>query len=74
MDLVTIEKLVYGGDGLARLAGQVVLVPFVLPAERVSIAAQPAKAGILRGTLLQVIEPAPERVTPACEYFKGWIS
>ena len=69
MDLVTIEKLVYGGDGLARLAGQVVLVPFVLPAERVSIAAQPAKAGILRGTLLQVIEPAPERVTPACEYF-----
>jgi 23S rRNA (uracil1939-C5)-methyltransferase len=69
MDLVTIEKLVYGGEGLARLAGQVVLVPFVLPAERIRIAAQPAKAGVLRGTLLQVLEPARERVAPRCEYF-----
>ena len=31
---VTVEKLVYGGDGLARLDGRVVLAPFVLPGER----------------------------------------
>ena len=30
---MTIEKWVYGGRGLARLDGQVVLVPFVLPGE-----------------------------------------
>ena len=33
-DLITIEKLVYGGDGLARVDGRVVLTPFVLPGEQ----------------------------------------
>ena len=36
---VTVEKLVYGGEGLARLDGRVVLAPFVLPGERIRAAA-----------------------------------
>ena len=32
-ETLTIEKLVYGGEGLARLEGKVVLTPFVLPGE-----------------------------------------
>ena len=32
---VTVEKLVYGGDGLGRLDGRVVFAPFVLPGERI---------------------------------------
>ena len=35
---LTIEKLVYGGDGLGRADGRVVLVPQVLPGERVLVA------------------------------------
>ena len=35
---VRIEKLVYGGDGLAHYEGQTVFVPLVLPGELVSIA------------------------------------
>jgi len=66
---VQIEKLVYGGDGLARLDGQVLLVPFVLPGERVIVTREIAKAGLLRGTLLNVIEAALQRITPRCEYF-----
>ncbi|MGH9412516.1 MAG: class I SAM-dependent RNA methyltransferase [Terriglobales bacterium] len=68
--IVTIEKLVNGGDGLARLppdaAGrrEVVFVPFTLPGERVRI----ARDG--RSTrLLEILEPSPERIAPACEYF-----
>ena len=34
-ETLTIEKLVYGGEGLARLEGKVVLTPFVLPGEMV---------------------------------------
>jgi 23S rRNA (uracil1939-C5)-methyltransferase len=68
-DILRIEKLVYGGDGLARKDGQVVLVPFVLPGERVAIATERANAGLLRGSLLEVLEPAAERITPRCEYF-----
>jgi 23S rRNA (uracil1939-C5)-methyltransferase len=67
--IVTIEKLVYGGDGLARQQGRVVLVPFVLPGERVAIAPERANASLLRGSLLHVLDAAPARISPRCEYF-----
>ena len=70
MTSLSIEKLVYGGEGLARLDGQVVLVPFVLPGERVSVSTKRVKAGLLRGQPLDVIEPSGERVTARCEYFR----
>jgi 23S rRNA (uracil1939-C5)-methyltransferase len=66
---VHIEKLVYGGEGLGRIDGQVVLVPFVLPGEEVSIKAARVKNGLLRGSELKILEPAPERIVPRCEYF-----
>src|SRR6266436_4958221 len=34
-ETLTIEKLVYGGDGLARLDGKVIFTPYVLPGEAV---------------------------------------
>ncbi|MBI1762814.1 MAG: TRAM domain-containing protein [Acidobacteria bacterium] len=34
---VTIEKLVYGGDGLARIGHQAVFVPFAAPGDRARI-------------------------------------
>lgn len=66
---VEIEKLVYGGEGLARVDGQVLLVPFVLPGERVSVIPHRVKTGLLRGSSLQILEAASERTTPRCEYF-----
>ena len=68
-ETLTIEKLVYGGDGLARLEGQVVLAPFVLPGERVAMSTARAKTGLLRGSSAEILEPSPERVSPGCEYF-----
>jgi len=66
---VRIEKLVYGGEGLGRIDGQVVLAPFVLPHEEVSITTERVKSGLLRGSSLKVLQAAPERVVPRCEYF-----
>jgi 23S rRNA (uracil1939-C5)-methyltransferase len=66
---VEIEKLVYGGEGLGRSDGQVVLVPFVLPGERVEVQASRVKNGLLRGAEGRVLEPSPERIAPFCEYF-----
>ena len=66
---VQIEKLVYGGEGLARVDGQVLLVPFVLPGERVTVTVERVKTGLLCGSLLNIAEAAPQRITPACEYF-----
>jgi 23S rRNA (uracil1939-C5)-methyltransferase len=66
---IEIEKLVYGGDGLARLDGQVVLLPYVLPGERVSFRPLRKKAGLLKGTQVEILKPSAERIKPRCEYF-----
>jgi len=58
-----IEKLVYGGEGLARLApddngpGKSVFVPFVLEGEKVEAELIEQKPGFSRARLDKVIEP-----------------
>lgn len=75
---VTIEKLVYGGDGLARLQapagaeggrGKTVLIPDVLPGERVRIVLEEESRSWARGRVVERLADAPERITPGCEYF-----
>ena len=73
--LLSIEKLIYGGDGLARtLPGadgrsMAVFVPFVLPGERVEAEIQQEKPGFARGSVAQLIEASPDRVEARCPYF-----
>ena len=63
------EKLVYGGDGLARLDGRVVLAPFTLPGERIAARPEQEKPGLVRASTVAVLDPAPERVPAPCPYF-----
>jgi 23S rRNA (uracil1939-C5)-methyltransferase len=69
MSLIEIEKLVYGGDGLSRVDGQVVLTPLVLPGEQVTVATSKIKNGLLRGALSEVNQASPHRIEPRCPYF-----
>ena len=69
-ETLRIEKLVYGGDGLARHEGRVILVPYVLPGELVRVEMDRAKNDLWRGRLLEVIEPSSARVAAPCEYFQ----
>ncbi|HKT71244.1 MAG TPA: 23S rRNA (uracil(1939)-C(5))-methyltransferase RlmD [Terriglobales bacterium] len=75
MDL-TIEKLVYGGDGLARLpAGErgrrkTVFMPFVLEGEQVEAALVQQKSEFARASLRRVLSPSPARIEPNCPYFR----
>src|SRR5262249_34672793 len=66
---VTVEKLIYGGDGLARLDGRVVFAPYVLPGERIRAEAEREKPGLVRARTVEVLAPAAERTTAPCEYF-----
>jgi 23S rRNA (uracil1939-C5)-methyltransferase len=72
---LTIEKLVHGGDGLARLPAdasgrrEAVFVPFTLPGEKVRVELEPRRRGRVTARLLEVLEPSPERIAPGCEYF-----
>ena len=66
---MTVEKLVYGGDGLARLDGRVVLAPFVLPGERVRLRAEQEKPGLVKALTEAVLDPSTGRVPAPCPYF-----
>jgi len=60
---------VYGGDGLSRLDGRVVLTPFVLPGERIRAEAEREQPGLVRARAVEVLERAAQRVTAPCPYF-----
>ncbi len=74
--LLSIEKLIYGGDGLARTpAGadgrsMAVFVPFVLPGEKVDAEIRQEKPGFARGSVAQLIEASPDRIAARCPYFR----
>lgn len=62
-----IEKLIPGGDGLARHEGRVVFVPGVLPGENVTVEIVEAKKDFARARLVSVEVSSPDRVTPPCK-------
>ncbi len=73
---LNIEKLVYGGDGLARLPadqqgpGKAVFVPFVLEGERIEASLREQKRGFARGQAEAILQPSSHRVEPQCPYFQ----
>ena len=66
---ITIEKLIYGGEGLAHHDGATVFVPLVLPAERVAVEAVEQKKKFVRGRVERILQAAPERVEARCRHF-----
>ncbi|MGH9701863.1 MAG: 23S rRNA (uracil(1939)-C(5))-methyltransferase RlmD [Candidatus Acidiferrales bacterium] len=66
---VTIEKLIYGGDGLAHHNGATVFVPFVLPGEVAEITEVERKKKYVRGRVREWVTTSPERTAAACPHF-----
>src|ERR1700728_4839769 len=66
---ITIEKLIYGGEGLAHHDGSTVFVPFVLPAERIAAAPVEQKKKFIRARVERLLEPSPDRVSARCPHF-----
>ncbi|MBI4464165.1 MAG: 23S rRNA (uracil(1939)-C(5))-methyltransferase RlmD [Acidobacteria bacterium] len=66
---ISIEKLVYGGDGLARTSQGVLLVPGVMPGERATVQVEPLRRGVRRGRLVELLAASQDRVAADCPYF-----
>lgn len=71
----TIEKWVYGGDGLARMEPdeqgrrKAVFIPFVLPGEQAEATIVEDRAGFARARFENVEHASLSRVPPRCPYF-----
>ncbi len=67
---LSIEKLIYGGDGLAHADGNTVFVPYVLPGEEVRANAKSKKKKLIWAELLEVMSPAEVRGKAKCAHFQ----
>ena len=66
---LSIEKLIYGGDGLAHTEGNTVFVPYVLPGEQVRASVRTRKKRLIQANLLEVQKSSPVRVVAKCPHF-----
>ena len=66
---VTIEKLVYGGDGLARIGTQAVFVPFAAAGDLLRVRITEVERNYARAVIEEVLSPAVARREPPCAKF-----
>ena len=67
---ISIEKLVYGGDGLAHADGNTVFVPYVLPGEEVRAATKSKRKKLVWAQLLEVTSASAQREGARCPHFQ----
>jgi 23S rRNA (uracil1939-C5)-methyltransferase len=58
--------LAYGGMGVLRASGWVVMVPRAFPGDRVRVRLRRRRKGLFEGELLEIVEPSVDRVPPTC--------
>lgn len=68
--ILSIEKVVYGGAGLAHADGNTVFVPFVLPGENVRAAVKSTKKKLIWADLMEVTSASKEREKARCAHFQ----
>ncbi|MCR6630029.1 MAG: class I SAM-dependent RNA methyltransferase [Magnetospirillum sp.] len=66
---VEIEEIGARGDGVARLGGEVVFVPFTVPGDRVVARVEGRRGDGLAAALIEVLVQGPGRAEPACPHF-----
>src|SRR6266478_1792143 len=67
---LTIEKLVYGGAGLARTDQGVIFVPRSAPGDVVEVEIVGKKKDYATARIVQVLEPSPDRQEPYCPNYE----
>lgn len=65
---VKIEKVVFGGDGLAKVDGKAIFVPGVIPGEKVTCKIYQDKNSFAKANLVSVDEASEHRMVPECQY------
>jgi 23S rRNA (uracil1939-C5)-methyltransferase len=69
MEVLTVESLDQEGRGIARRDGKTIFIEGALPGERVTCSPYRKKPAYEVATLVKVVKPTAQRVTPRCRYF-----
>ena len=63
-----IEKMAYGGQGVARTDGLVVFVKGTVAGDRVNARITRKKKDYAEARMVELIDPSPDRIIPPCPY------
>lgn len=63
---LTIDTLNHTGYGVGRWQGRVVFVPDTVPGDHLRVRLQHVKSQYAYGSLLEILQPSPQRVRPSC--------
>jgi len=66
---VSIEKLIAGGDGLARHEGLPIFIPRSAPGDRARVRVTERRPGYARAEIVDLISSGPGRREPVCRHF-----
>lgn len=64
-----IEGINHRGEGVARIDGKVVFIPFAIPGELLEVEITEKKKTFSRGKIVRIIEPSIDRVQAPCPYY-----
>jgi len=67
--ILSVERLIYGGEALAHADANTGFVPFALPGERVVASVRTRKKNLIHTNLVRVEHASPARVAPLCPHF-----
>ena len=67
--IIIAEKIVSGGDSLAKINGKAVFVPQLLPGEKAEIEIVESHKDYDRGKVIKILEKSPVRRDPPCSYY-----
>ena len=66
---VSIERILPGGVGLAHADGKTLFVSLSAKGDRVVVRIEREQGNLLFGSVVEVLEPSPDRIEPPCPYF-----
>ena len=65
---VTVDRLAYGGNGVARHEGYVLFVPGTVPGDRARVQVTKRKKGYGEARVVELLTPSPERIPPRADH------
>lgn len=66
---VSIDRIIPGGDGLGHHDGLAVFVPLAAPGDELEVSITEAKPDYMRGEIVRILKPGPDRVQPSCPLY-----
>ncbi len=67
--IVTTEKMVYGGNCIAKTGGKTIFVPYSLPGEQLEITVVQDRRDYAFARIDNILNPSPHRIDPRCPFF-----